>query len=119
MKRWSFGIKMTIVRMAASGSGLAAGGGDRGAGVLFGLDVGEALLESGSGGVVTGDGLEGVFELAAVARQLVAGQGVQGMRGYGRHVHRVLRDMGYLLTILGGGRIVSYVAGTAATFGPV
>jgi len=27
--------------------------------------------------------------------------------------------MGYLLTILGGGRIVSYVAGMAATFGPV
>jgi hypothetical protein len=46
--------------------------------VLFGLNVGEALLESGSGGVVTGDGLEGVLELAAVARQLVAGQGVQG-----------------------------------------
>ena len=28
-------------------------------------------------------------------------------------------DAGYLLTILGGGRIVSYVAGMAATFGPV
>jgi hypothetical protein len=86
---------------------------------LFGLDVGEAPLESGSGGVMTGDGLEGVFELAAVTRQLVGGQGVQGMRGYGRHVHRVLRDVGYLLTILGGGRIVSYVAGMAATSGPV
>jgi hypothetical protein len=119
MKPCSFGIKKTLVQMAANGSGLAVGGGDRGAGVLFGLDVGEALLESGAGGIVTGDGLEGVLELAAVARQLVAGQGVQGMRGYGRHVHGVLRDMGYLLTILGGGRIVSYVAGTAATSGPV
>jgi hypothetical protein len=28
-------------------------------------------------------------------------------------------DAGYLLTILEGGRIVSYVAGMAATFGPV
>jgi hypothetical protein len=60
------------------GSGLAAGSGDRGAGVLFGLDVGEALLESGAGGIMTGDGLEGVLEPAAVTRQLVAGQGVQG-----------------------------------------
>ena len=51
--------------------------------MLFGLDVGEALLESGAGGVVTRDGLEGVLELAAVARQLVGGQGVQGTRGYG------------------------------------
>ena len=50
---------------------------------MFGLDVGEALLESGAGGIVTEDGLEGVLELAAVARQLVAGQGVQGMRGTG------------------------------------
>jgi hypothetical protein len=41
------------------------------------------------------------------------------MRGYGQCVHGVLRDMGYLLTVLGGGRIVSYVAGMAATFGPV
>jgi hypothetical protein len=64
MKPWPFGIK-TFVRL---GSGLAVSGGDRGAGVLFGLDVGEALLESGAGGIVTGDGLEGVFELAAVAR---------------------------------------------------
>jgi hypothetical protein len=86
---------------------------------LFGLDVGEALLESGARGIVTGDGLEGVFELAAVTRQLVRGEGVQGMRGYGWHVHGVLRDAGYLLTILGGGRIVSYVAGMAATSGPV
>jgi urease accessory protein UreH len=45
---------------------------------LFGLDVGEALLESGAGGIVNGDGLEGVFELAAVARQLVGGQGCRG-----------------------------------------
>ena len=119
MKSWSFGIKKTFIRMAANGSGLAAGGGDRGAGMLFGLDVGEALLESGAGGIVTGDGPEGVFELAAVVRQLVGDQGVQGMRGYGRHVHEVLRDAGYLLTILGGGRIVSYVARMAATFGPV
>ena len=37
---------MTFVRLAASWSGLAAGGGDRGAGVLFGLDVGEALLKA-------------------------------------------------------------------------
>jgi hypothetical protein len=57
IKPWSFGIKKTFVRIAANGSGLAAGGGDRGAGVLFGLDVGEALLESGAGGIVTGDGL--------------------------------------------------------------
>ena len=55
MKPGSFGIKMTFVRLRSAS---AAGGGDRGAGVLFGLDVGEALLESGSGGVVTGDGLE-------------------------------------------------------------
>jgi hypothetical protein len=86
---------------------------------LFGLDVGEALLESGAGGIVNGDGLEGVFELAAVARQLVGGQGCQGVRRSGRHVHGVLRDAGYLLTILGGGRIVSYVAGMAATSSPV
>jgi len=83
MKPWSFGIKKTFVRLAANGSSLAAGGGDRGAGVLFGLGVGEALLESGAGGVVTGDGLEGVFELAAVTRQLVGGQGFQGMKGTG------------------------------------
>ena len=84
--------------------------------MLFGLDVGEALLESGSGGIVTGDGLEGVFELAAVTRQLVGGQGFQGM-GPIRVAcpwDGVLRDVGYLLTILGGGRIVSYVAGMAA-----
>lgn len=86
---------------------------------MFGLDIGETLLESGSGGIVTEDALEGVFELAAVARQLVGGQGFEGMRGYGRHVHGFSGMGGYLLTILGGGRIVSYVAGMAATFGPV
>jgi hypothetical protein len=35
--------------------------------VLFGLDVCEALLESGADGIVTEDGLERVLKLAASA----------------------------------------------------
>ena len=48
------------------------------AGELFGLHVGEALLEVRRGRIVTGDGLEGVLELAAVSRHLVV---VEASRG--------------------------------------
>ena len=94
---WSFGDKEAFARRR--GRGGAASGGHASPPVTViavrercsALEIGEALLESGVGEIMTGDGLEGVFELATVARQLVSGQGVHGMRGSGRRVHQKAR----------------------------
>jgi hypothetical protein len=47
-------MKTAPSRAVSSGQAWPPGGNDRGAGALFSLDVGEALLEVGAGRIMTG-----------------------------------------------------------------